>query len=118
VIYNLVTRDIELEVLPAAAAYGIGVLAWSPLHHGLLGGILRHERADGAPSGARCPRQHLDTFRPQLEKYESLCAELGEEAACVALAWLFSRAGLTGIVTGPAHGAPRRGAARTRVAAR
>ena len=39
-LYNLFVRDIELEVLPAAADYGLGVIAWSPLQGGLLGGIL------------------------------------------------------------------------------
>ncbi len=45
-IYNLVERTVELEVLPAAQAYGIGIIPWSPLHGGLLGGILR-KMADG-----------------------------------------------------------------------
>jgi aryl-alcohol dehydrogenase-like predicted oxidoreductase len=100
-IYNLLTRDIELEVLPAAESYGIGVLAWSPLHRGLLSGVLRSEREAATVAGARYPREQVDAFRPQLEKYEALCAELGEEPACVALAWLLARPGLTGTVLGP-----------------
>src|SRR5487761_2685853 len=43
-IYNLVRRDIELEVLPAARHYGIGIIPWSPLQGGLLGGVLKKER--------------------------------------------------------------------------
>src|SRR5690349_6731550 len=46
-IYNLLTREIELEVLPAAIEYGVGVIPWSPLEGGLLGGGPR------APSSAR-----------------------------------------------------------------
>jgi NDP-hexose 2,3-enoyl reductase len=95
-IYNLLTRDIELEVLPAAQNYGVGVLAWSPLHRGLLSGVLRRERA-----GTRYPEEHLAQHRPDLEKYEALCEELGEEPAHVALAWLLSRPGLTAPVIGP-----------------
>jgi NDP-hexose 2,3-enoyl reductase len=40
-LYNLAVRAVELEVLPACQAYGLGVLPWSPLHGGLLAGILR-----------------------------------------------------------------------------
>ena len=42
-IYNLLTRDVELEVIPAAQQYGLGILPWSPLHGGLLGGVLKKE---------------------------------------------------------------------------
>jgi NDP-hexose 2,3-enoyl reductase len=95
-IYNLLTRDIELEVLPAAQDYGLGVIAWSPLHRGLLSGVLQRERA-----GTRYPAEQLEQHRPVLEQYEALCAELGEEPAHVALAWLLSRPGLTAPVIGP-----------------
>ena len=44
-LYNLAARTVELEVLPACQGYGIGVIPWSPLHGGLLSGVLR--RADG-----------------------------------------------------------------------
>ena len=50
-LYNLFVQALELEVLPAAQDYGVGVIAWSPLHGGLLGGVLRKER-DGARRGA------------------------------------------------------------------
>lgn len=95
-IYNLLTRDIELEVLPAAQDYGVGVLAWSPLLRGLLTGVLREERA-----GTRYPAEQLEEHRASLEKYESLCSEIGEEPATVAIAWLLTRPGLTGPVIGP-----------------
>ena len=98
-IYNLLTRDIELEVIPAAQAYGVGILAWSPLHRGLLGGVLGEQGSTVA--GLRYPPEHLDRFRPQLERYETLCAELGEPPARVALAWLLSRPGVIGPVSGP-----------------
>src|SRR6202042_3651797 len=42
-LYNLAVRTVELEVLPACQGYGLGVLPWSPLHGGLLSGILSRE---------------------------------------------------------------------------
>jgi aryl-alcohol dehydrogenase-like predicted oxidoreductase len=99
-IYNLLTREVELEVLPAAQAYGLGIIPWSPLHGGLLGGVLRTER-----EGSRrvAPRQQpvIDEHREQLGAYEDLCAELGEEPATVALAWLLTRPAVTGPIIGP-----------------
>src|ERR1700729_1982909 len=43
-IYSLMTREVELEVLPAAREYGVGIIPWSPLQGGLLGGVLKKER--------------------------------------------------------------------------
>jgi aryl-alcohol dehydrogenase-like predicted oxidoreductase len=95
-IYNLLTRNIEQEVLPAAQAYGIGVLAWSPLFRGLLAGVLREER-----EGSRYTPAHLEDHREQLEQYETLCDEIGHHPAEVSLAWLLTRPGLTAPVIGP-----------------
>ena len=101
-IYNLLTRWVELEVLPAAIAYGIGLIPWSPLDGGLLSGAIRKER-EGV--GVRTTRgrsgEGLDQHRPALEAYESLCAEIGEDPAAVGLAWLLSREGVTAPIVGP-----------------
>ena len=75
-IYNLVTRDIEREVLPAAQAYGVGVTVWSPLARGMLGGILDQDSA-GRRSGDRVTAEQLNKHRVQWEKYERLCADRG-----------------------------------------
>jgi len=99
-IYSLVTRDIEREVIPAARAYGVGILVWSPLQRGLLGGILATE-GQGGPKGHRVSPEVLARWRPQLERYERLCAELGASPALVALAWLLSRPGVTCPIIGP-----------------
>jgi len=99
-IYNLLTREIELEVLPAAIEYGIGVIPWSPLDGGLLGGVVRKER-EGRRRLAGRARQTLEENREQIEAYEDLCAELGEEPANVALAWLLQQPGVTGPIIGP-----------------
>jgi aryl-alcohol dehydrogenase-like predicted oxidoreductase len=99
-IYNLLTREVELEVLPAARAYGLGVIPWSPLQGGLLGGVLRKER-EGSRRSAPRQQSVIDEHREQLGAYEDLCEELGEEPATVALAWLLTRPAVTGPIIGP-----------------
>ena len=99
-IYNLLTRAVELEVLPAAQAYGLGVIPWSPLQGGLLGGVLRKQR-EGSRRSAPRQQSVIDEHREQLGAYEDLCEELGEEPATVALAWLLTRPAVTGPIIGP-----------------
>jgi aryl-alcohol dehydrogenase-like predicted oxidoreductase len=99
-IYNLLRRDVELEVLPACAAYGLGVIPWSPLHSGLLGGVLR-KQAEGARRTKGRAADALAAHRDQIEAYEKLCAELGEQPADVALAWLLAQPVVTGPIIGP-----------------
>jgi len=99
-IYNLLTRDVELEVLPACQDYGLGVIPWSPLHGGLLAGVLRQER-EGVRRAKGRARDALEANRPAIEAYEDLCAELGEEPADVALAWLLAQSAVTAPIIGP-----------------
>jgi aryl-alcohol dehydrogenase-like predicted oxidoreductase len=98
-LYNLRARTVELEVLPAAEAYGIGVIPWSPLGGGLLGGALR-KVAQGR-RGAERVQQQVERDRDQLEAWEGLCEELGEEPADVALAWLLHQQAVTAPIIGP-----------------
>ena len=97
--YNLLVRTIELEVLPACLDYGVGVIPWSPLRGGLLGGVLNSESTSRRQSPDALRR--IDTLRPQLEKWEGLCAELGEPPAAIALAWLLQQDGVTCPIIGP-----------------
>jgi aryl-alcohol dehydrogenase-like predicted oxidoreductase len=99
-IYNLMTRQIELEVLPAARSFGVGVIPWSPLQGGMLGGVLRKER-EGRRRLAGRAQEMLELHRSQIEAYESLCEEIGEEPGSVALAWLLHQDGVTGPIIGP-----------------
>ncbi len=99
-IYNLLTREVELEVLPAALEYGVGVIPWSPLHGGLLGGVLRKER-EGRRRLAGRAREEVAKNRERIEAYEDLCEKLGEEPANVALAWLLHQDAVTAPITGP-----------------
>lgn len=98
-LYNLAERTIELEVLPACRDYGVGVIPWSPLHGGLLGGILRKQ--ERKRSGGGRAAQLLEGMRPAIEAYERLCDDLGEQPADVALAWLLHQDGVTAPIIGP-----------------
>jgi NDP-hexose 2,3-enoyl reductase len=101
-LYNLMTRHIELEVLPAAQHYGIGIIPWSPLHGGLLSGALRKQReARAGRSSEGRAAEGLAEKREVIEEYEKLCAELGHDPANVALGWLLSRPGVTAPIIGP-----------------
>lgn len=110
-IYNLVERTVELEVLPAAQAYGIGVIPWSPLHGGLLGGVIR-KMADGTTSRSASGRaaDALEKHRRAIEAWEQFCAERGEDPADVALAWLLHQPAVTAPIVGPRTGAHLDGA--------
>ncbi|MGC8627296.1 MAG: aldo/keto reductase [Acidimicrobiales bacterium] len=99
-VYNLLLRDIEREVLPAAEDYGLGVIPWSPLRGGLLGGVAR-KQAEGKRRLETGAQEALEARRPQIEAYEDLCAELGAEPSAVALAWLLTRPAVTAPIIGP-----------------
>jgi aryl-alcohol dehydrogenase-like predicted oxidoreductase len=96
--YSLAARTIELEVIPACRAYGLGVIAWSPLDGGILAGALNATAGRRAQARAQ---ERIKAIRPQLEAWEALCRELGEEPANVALAWILSNPDLTGPIIGP-----------------
>lgn len=101
-IYNLMNRWVELEVLPAARHYGIGVIPWSPLHGGLLGGVLRKQR-EGATSRSDSGRSadSLEQYRDTIEAYEKLAADLGADPADLGIAWLLHQDGVTAPIIGP-----------------
>jgi NDP-hexose 2,3-enoyl reductase len=98
--YNLLTRHVELEVLPAAAELGIGILPYSPLHFGALSGALRKQR-DGTPGRTllHAP-DRVEPHRAALERYERLCADVGREPADVAIGWLLARPEVTAPILG------------------
>ena len=101
-LYNLAARTVELEVLPACQGYGLGVLPWSPLHGGLLGGILRKRdrgRAQRRRPGRRGPGR---AGGRQVEAYEAFCARArGADPAEVGLAWLLHQPAVTAPIVGP-----------------
>ena len=90
---------VELEVVPACEDYGVGLIPWSPLGGGLVSGVLQK-----ITEGRRTRdymQQQIEIHRPQLEAYESFCAELGEKPADVALAWLLHNPVVTAPIIGP-----------------
>ena len=98
-LYNLNARMVELEVIPACREFGLGLIPWSPLSGGLLGGALQKAEA-GRRADART-QATIDKKRPQLEAYEAFCRELGEAPAHVALAWLLHNPAVTAPIIGP-----------------
>jgi aryl-alcohol dehydrogenase-like predicted oxidoreductase len=98
-LYNLNERTIELEVIPACEAYGIGLIPWSPLARGLLAGAL-----EPAKVGRRADedlKKDIEKYRPKLEAYDALCTQLGERPADVGLAWLLHQKAVTAPIIGP-----------------
>ena len=97
--YNLFNRKIEHEVVPSCKYYGVGIVPWSPLEGGLLGGVLK-----GLKEGRRNSEEIINKLknnREQIEKWEIFCDELGEEPANTALAWLLSKPCVTSPIIGP-----------------
>ncbi|MFJ9619881.1 aldo/keto reductase [Streptomyces noursei] len=104
-LYNLAERRAEMEVIPAAQGYGLGVIPWSPLHGGLLGGVLRKERegngAARSASGRSANALADSAIRARIQSYEDLVDKHGLVPGEVALAWLLTRPGVTGPIVGP-----------------
>ena len=98
-IYHLDNRMIELEVIPACREYGLGLIPWSPLGGGLLGGAL--EKFNTGRRKDKEFSKKVEEKRDQLEKYESLCKEIGHPPGEVALAWLISNPVVTAPIIGP-----------------
>jgi aryl-alcohol dehydrogenase-like predicted oxidoreductase len=103
--YSLLNRSLEAEVAPAAAALGIGLLAWSPLGRGVLTGKYRHS----VPADSRAASSHLSGFvAPYLnsaaaavvEAVATAAAGLGAAPLDVALAWVRGRAGVASAILG------------------
>lgn len=116
--YSLVQRGIEREVLPAAQALGLGVLAWSPLGRGVLTGKYR----TGLPADSRAASPHLADFvgayldgrsRKIVEATCTAADGLGVEPLEVALAWVRDRPGITAPILGARTAAQLRGGLRS-----
>jgi aryl-alcohol dehydrogenase-like predicted oxidoreductase len=77
--YNLLTRDVERELLPMAEALGLSVTAWAPLAAGKLSGSSSPRRVD--------PAALTDRERAAARAVREVADELGARPAQVALAW-------------------------------
>ena len=98
-LYNLMERQIELEVIPACENYGLGLIPWSPLAYGVLAG------SQNVPSkGRRSNKENQQTIKDhqkQLQAYENLCADLGNSPPQIALAWLLQNPVVSAPIIGP-----------------
>src|SRR5947208_572662 len=102
--YNLVYREEEREMIPLCVDQGVGVIPWSPLARGVLAG---NRSRDGE---RRTTRSETDEFTNYLysqptdfdvvERVAKVAAERGVSPAQVALAWLFSKPGVTAPIIG------------------
>jgi aryl-alcohol dehydrogenase-like predicted oxidoreductase len=98
-LYNLNERMVELEVIPACRELGLGLLPWSPLAGGILGGALA-KAAEGRRSSENATRM-IEKLRPKLEAYEGFCREIGHQPGDIALAWLLQNPVVTAPIIGP-----------------
>jgi aryl-alcohol dehydrogenase-like predicted oxidoreductase len=98
-LYNLTERTIELEVVPACEAYGIGLIPWSPLARGLLADAL--QPAAMGRRAAKDLQEDIEKYRTKLEAYGALCRQLGERQADVAVAWLLHQKAVAAPIIGP-----------------
>ncbi|MEU9387701.1 aldo/keto reductase [Streptomyces sp. NPDC048279] len=104
-LYNLVERRAEMEVIPAAQDYGLGVIPWSPLQGGLLGGVIKKEVTGGRRASGRAADSLANpALRAKIQAYEDLLDKHGVEPGEAALAWLLTRPGVTGPIVGPRTG--------------
>ena len=97
--YNLFNRKIEREMIPACNYYGVGIIPWSPLEGGLLGGVIK-----SMDKGRRNTNEIINKLkenRDQIEKWENFCDDIGEDPANTALAWLLAQPGITSPIIGP-----------------
>src|SRR3972149_5563965 len=97
--YNLFNRNIEREMIPACNYYGVGIIPWSPLEGGLLGGVIKKLN-----KGRRNKDEIINKLknnREQIEKWEKFCEDIGEDPASTALAWLLNQPVITSPIIGP-----------------
>jgi aryl-alcohol dehydrogenase-like predicted oxidoreductase len=97
-LYNLLDRTVELEVLPAARHYGMGVIPWSPLKGGVLSG---KPAGDSARSGSGRSADVRTERAAQLDRYAEIAAAVGCTPSQLGLAWLLHQPGVTGPIVGP-----------------
>ena len=108
--YNLLAREIEWEIVPAAMANGLGVLPWSPLGGGwLTGKYTRDERPSGATRLGENPDRGVEGYDRRAASQRTwdvvdvvgdIAAERGVPMAHVALSWLVDRPGVTSVILG------------------
>ncbi len=101
--YSLVARDVEHELIPMGLDQGVGVMAWSPLHFGLLSGKFRR---DARPSETRLNQLDapgtvdLERLYRIVDVLLDIGGQRGVSAAQVALNWVMNKPGVDTVVIG------------------
>jgi aryl-alcohol dehydrogenase (NADP+) len=108
--YNLLVREIEWEIVPAAMANGLGLLPWSPLGGGwLTGKYRREEQPSGATRLGENPSRGVEAYDRRsvrqrtwavVEAVRTVAEQSGASMAQVALSWLSDRPGVTSVILG------------------
>jgi aryl-alcohol dehydrogenase-like predicted oxidoreductase len=102
--WNLLNRDVEESVVPAAEAAGLGVVPYFPLASGLLTG--KYRRGEPFPAGTRLARSDrfaaaaTDGNFDRVEAYEAFAAERGRTIGELAIAWLLAQRSVTSVIAG------------------
>ncbi|MBI1257638.1 MAG: aldo/keto reductase [Chloroflexi bacterium] len=96
--YNLLNRYPELEVLPAAREFGIGVIPYMPLAGGLLTGKVK------SVAGSRTEQvEHeygMTVNTQQIADYVAFCQEIGESPHVIAIAWTLAHPAVSSAIVG------------------
>jgi aryl-alcohol dehydrogenase-like predicted oxidoreductase len=108
--YNLLSREVEWEIVPACAANGLGLLPWSPLGGGwLTGKYTRDQRPTGDTRLGDDPERGVEAYDKRaasertwavIDAVRSVASARGVPMAAVALAWLHDRPTVSSVVLG------------------
>ncbi|GAA3749920.1 aldo/keto reductase [Terriglobus aquaticus] len=105
--YSLTSREIEAEYVKAAEVCGMGITPWSPLAAGFLAGKYSRNASGSAQQGGGRLDLNLPSFQKfternwqVLERVRQVAAEAGLDLAQMALAWVYSRPGVTSTILG------------------
>jgi aryl-alcohol dehydrogenase-like predicted oxidoreductase len=105
--YSLVRREVEEEILPFCVDHGIGVIVYSPLESGLLGGKMTRERIEALPESDWRKRRGEEFREPKLtrnlaiaERLRRVAARMGVPPAALAVSWTLHHPAVTGTIVG------------------
>jgi 1-deoxyxylulose-5-phosphate synthase len=98
--YNLVNREDERELIPLCRDLGVGVIPYSPLARGLLAGTRERSGQSRTVRGANAAGSDRPVDFDVLDVVRAIAEQRGVPPACVALAWLLSRPGVTAPIIG------------------
>ena len=101
--YSLAGRDLERDVVPMLASENVGLLVWSPLVGGLLGGkVSREQQSENGTrrSTLQFPPVDMDRAYDVIDALKKLAAQKNASVAQVAIAWLLRQPRVTSVVVG------------------